>query len=153
MIENNKVEYTESEYIEKLVSLFRALQKNFSDYFVEKTEQFGFSGSQLFSILAIYKNPEINIQELSKLLNLSKSTVSGIVDRLVDQGVIIREIPEENRRTVKLSLSQDFSKKFNVVEIRNEFFADIAKNASIDDLKEVVRGLEKFQELIDKSKK
>lgn len=43
-------------------------------------------------------------------MNLTKSTVSGIVDRLEKQGVVIREIPKDNRRIVKLSISEDFKK-------------------------------------------
>ncbi|MFL0266964.1 MarR family winged helix-turn-helix transcriptional regulator [Candidatus Clostridium radicumherbarum] len=149
---NSSTEQSANEYIEKLMILYRALLKDFNEYFIEKTKEFGFSGSQWFSINAIYENPGINLQELSKKLNLSKSTVSSLVDRLVEQGYIIREIPEDNRRIVKLSLSNYFYEKFNLKNIRSEYFADISKNASIEDLKEVVNGLEKFQELINKSK-
>ncbi|WP_243156354.1 MarR family transcriptional regulator [Clostridium sp. C8-1-8] len=141
-----------SEYIERLMTLFRNLQKDFNDYFIEKAKQYGFSGSQLFSIHAIYKNPGINIQELSKKLSLSKSTVSALIDKLVEQGSVIREIPEDNRRSVNLYLSEEFLGKFNIPEIRSQYFADMAKIASIEELKEVVTGLEKFQELINKGK-
>jgi MarR family transcriptional regulator, organic hydroperoxide resistance regulator len=152
MIENDNLEQELKKYNEKIMYLFVTLQKDFRDYFFEKSKQYGFSGSQLILISTINKNPGINLQDLSKKIYLSNSTVSGMIDRMVSQGHVIREIPEDNRRTVKLYLSKDFLNKFDIEEIRSSYLSNIAMDASAEELKEIINGLEKFHELIKKSR-
>jgi DNA-binding MarR family transcriptional regulator len=114
--------------------------------------QYGFTFPQMFLIFSLNKNPGTNLHDLSKQLELSKSTVSGIVDRLVSQRVVIREIPEEDRRTVKLSLSPDFLKEFNIQEVKDHLLTDLIKDAPVEDLDNIIYGLEKLLELLNKNK-
>ncbi|EGW38587.1 marR family protein [Desulfosporosinus sp. OT] len=119
----------------------------------EKSRQYGFTGPQIGLIYGLHKNPFSTLNELSDYLGLSKSTVSGIVDRLVGQGVIIREIPENNRRIVRLSLSPEFEKNNVLKELMNKYFADILKEASEEDIEKIISGLEILYTLINKNDK
>jgi MarR family transcriptional regulator, organic hydroperoxide resistance regulator len=137
---------------EKILLLFRTLQKDFKEYLFERSKQYGFTGPQIILMFMLYKNPGISLHELSDQMELSKSTVSGIVDRLVNQGIVMREIPEENRRVIRLSLSPDFLNECNLSEIRDEYLADIIKDASPEELDKIIYGLEKLHELMSRNK-
>jgi DNA-binding MarR family transcriptional regulator len=79
---------------------------------------------------------------LSERLGLSKSTVSGIVNRLVAQKIVVREIPEENRRTVKLSLEQKFIQVNDLIKLRDQFFAQIVATATVEEVETITAGLD-----------
>lgn len=136
---------------ERVVSLFKAIHKVYRDQIYKKSRQYGFTGPQIGLIMGLHKNPFSTLNELSECLGLSKSTVSGIVDRLVSQGVVIREIPESNRRIVRLSLSPEWQKNNAIQELMNNYIYDTLKNASAEEMERIILGLEILYSLISKS--
>lgn len=56
----------------------------------------------------LLKNGRMKISELSEKVNLSNSTVSGILDRLEKQGFVSRERSVEDRRTVYVTATEKF---------------------------------------------
>lgn len=137
-----------SERAEKVMTLFKSIQKMYREQFFEKTKQFGFTGPQLGIIFGLHAKPFITLNEMSEHMGLSKSTVSGIVDRLVSQGVVKREIPEDNRRIVRLSLSQDFLNNNDLICLKNNYIFDIVKVASQEDMEIIIAGLDKLNTLM-----
>lgn len=115
---------------ERVVYLFKAVHKIYRDQIYEKSRQYGFTGPQIGLIIGLYKNPYITLKEMSECLGLSKSTVSGMVDRLVGQGVVTREIPEDNRRIVRLLLSPEFKKNNILKELTNKYIIESLKDAA-----------------------
>lgn len=147
---NQKVELQDlwSNPSERVVYLFKAVHKIYRDQIYEKSRQYGFTGPQIGLIIGLSKNPYITLKDMSECLGLSKSTVSGMVDRLVGQGVVIREIPQDNRRTVRLSLDPDFQKNNFLKELANKYINDSLKNASEEDLNKIITGLEILHKLL-----
>jgi DNA-binding MarR family transcriptional regulator len=137
---------------ERVVYLFKAVHKIYRDQIYEKSRQYGFTGPQIGLIIGLHKNPYITLKEMSECLGLSKSTVSGMVDRLVGHGVVIREIPEDNRRIVRLSLSPDFQKNNVLKELADKYINDSLKDASEEDLDKIITGLEILYRLIKTEK-
>jgi DNA-binding MarR family transcriptional regulator len=137
---------------ERVVYLFKAVHKMYRDQIFEKSRQYGFTGPQIGLIIGLSKNPYITLKEMSECLGLSKSTVSGMVDRLVGQGVVIREIPEDNRRIVRLSLDPEFQKNNVLKELANKYINDSLKDASEEDLDKIITGLEILYKLIKTEK-
>ena len=133
---------------ERVVFLFKSIQKKYRDQIFEKSRQYGFTGPQIGLIIGLHKNPYLTLKEMSECLGLSKSTVSGIVDRLVEKGVVLREIPEDNRRIVRLSLSSDFQKNNVLKELTNKYINDSLKDASEEDLNKIITGLEILYQLL-----
>jgi len=138
---------------ERVVFLFKSIQKIYREHIFEKSRQYGFTGPQIGLIIGLYKNPFITLNEMSECLGLSKSTVSGIVERLVGQGVVIREIPENNRRIVRLSLSPEFQKNNVLQELINQYITDTIKGASEEEIEKIISGLEILHTLIEKNNK
>jgi len=89
------------------------------------------------------KHGEQKVSELSLKMGLSDSTVSGILDRLEQKDIIKRERTKNDRRVVKISLTgkskelcNDFRKK------REEFFTQLLKSLSEQEIKDIIKGLE-----------
>ncbi|KUO77343.1 MAG: MarR family transcriptional regulator [Desulfosporosinus sp. BRH_c37] len=137
---------------ERVVYLFKSIQKIYRDQLFEKSRQYGFTGPQIGLIIGLHKNPYLTLKEMSECLGLSKSTVSGIVDRLVEKGVVLREIPADNRRIVRLSLSPDFQKNNVLNEFATKYINDTLINASQEDLDKIITGLEILYRLIKTEK-
>lgn len=136
---------------EKVLILFRSIHKIFKDQVFEKSKQYGLTVPQLGVIFVLNKHPFITLNEVSERMGLSKSTVSGIVDRLVARGIVIREIPEDNRRIVRLSLSPDFLKNNDLIDLKNKYLSDIIKDAAPEDIEKIVTGLERLYSLMNKA--
>ncbi|AFQ42868.1 MarR family winged helix-turn-helix transcriptional regulator [Desulfosporosinus meridiei] len=135
---------------ERIVFLFKSIHKIYRDHLYKKSRQYGFTGPQIGLIMGLHKNPFSTLNELSECLGLSKSTVSGIVDRLVNQGVVIREIPENNRRIVRLSLSPDWQKNNALHDLMHKYINDTLANASKNELEKIILGLETLYSLLAK---
>ena len=137
---------------EKVISLFKSVQKIYKDLLFEKSRQYGFTGPQIGLIMGLYRNPCLTLNEASRFLGLSKSTVSGIVDRLVTQGVVLREIPEDNRRIIRLSLAPEFLRSNVLKDFKDEFAANIFKNASEEEIEKITSGLEILHRLMKETR-
>ncbi|QIB70162.1 MarR family transcriptional regulator [Aminipila butyrica] len=140
------------ESAEQIARLLKTARKELGDYTFEKARQFGFTGPQLFLAFVLQKHPGLSLQELSDKLSLSKSTVSGMVDRLVGQGDVIREIAPGDRRSVKIFLSPDFAQRHNLLEIKRQLMTDLIRNVPEEDLELVTKGLEKICQIVQKAK-
>lgn len=133
---------------DRIIELYKAIHKIFRDQLWEKSKKYGFTGPQIGLIFGLYKKPYITLHELSEHVGLSKSTVSDIVERLVVQGVVIREIPSDNRRIVRLSLSPEFLKNNDLIDLKNKYIEGIIKMAGPKDIEDIITGLEKLYSLM-----
>ena len=137
---------------DEIIEIFKNIKKSLSCKFKKSAKQFGFTPPQLSVIFHLYEIPSITLNELSDHMGLTKSTVSGIVDRLSNQGVVIREIPKDNRRIVKLSISEEFKKNKDICDIKKNFVSDLISNSIKDmdseEVEKMIYGLRQFSLLI-----
>ncbi len=61
--------------------------------------------SKKYQLSMIRQNPKLSLRELAKKVNLSPSTTSEVVEKMVQAGLVEREQSEKNRRRIELSLS------------------------------------------------
>ena len=141
-----------SENAETILNLFGILKQDFREYSDRKARSCSLTGPQILLIDTLYKNPGINLQDLSEKLRMAKSNASVIVERLVSKGIVLREVPEENRRTVKIQLSPDFQEQYDELKYKQQYWSDMFRNATEDELLIIIRGLEQWHELFEKSK-
>jgi DNA-binding MarR family transcriptional regulator len=72
--------------------------------------------SQCHTIVEIGRAGVMSINQLSELLGLDKSTVSRSVDKLVNDGLLVRTEHQDDRRYVVLQLTEEGQKVFAAVE-------------------------------------
>ncbi|MEY7999683.1 MarR family winged helix-turn-helix transcriptional regulator [Clostridium sp. Mt-5] len=141
---------------DEIIKIFKNINSVLRCKFQEFARQYGFTAPQLTVIFHLYKMPGMTLNELSNHLMLTKSTVSGIVKRLVNQGIVIREIPEDNRRIVKLSISEDFKKDNDIVGIKKALISQCIsysiRNMNPNKVDEVIEALKYFSLLLNRDK-
>jgi len=64
-----------------------------------------FNFRELRVILFIGHNQSCIMRELSDALGIAESTTTGLVDRMVDKGLVVRESDKQDRRIVRLKLT------------------------------------------------
>ena len=109
----------------------------------------GMSAPQGMVIGLLSKNKKMKITELSNHLALSNSTVSGIVDRLEAQEMVVRERSKEDKRVVYVSISPNFE------DMHKAFHKQIEKNiqnimsqGSPEELNKIFEGLDVLKKLL-----
>ncbi len=63
------------------------------------------TGPQRNAMQVLVRTGGLSLKELSRHLGLAHSTVSGIVDRLEKQGMVVREVNESDRRLTCITVS------------------------------------------------
>lgn len=66
----------------------------------------GLSTNELTIIRIISEKEEVIIKDILEVLNLPKSTLTSIIDRLENRNIIIRVISKRDRRSYKLELTE-----------------------------------------------
>lgn len=138
--------------IQKIMNLLRVIQGNLNCHMQSSAESFGLTTSQFMVMFEIYNNEDISLIDLSQKLDLPKSSVSRLVDQLVKQEIVIRKIPKENRRTVKLSIASEFIQKKDVSNIASGLNDSIIGNLEPQKADQIISALEDLI-LVIKSKK
>jgi len=138
---------------DEIIEIFKSIKKAISFKSEKSAKKYGFTAPQIGVIFHLYMMPSITLQSLSEHMNLTKSTVSGIVDRLEKQGVVTREIPKDNRRIVKLSISEEFKKNNDICSIKKKFVSDLLsdslKKTNPEEVEKIIYGLRQFQLMLN----
>lgn len=90
----------------------------------------GVTGPQRLVLRLIEERPEASANEISRIMHLNRSTVSGIVRRLEAEGFLRREQHREDGRVHRLVLTE---KGLTVVQLRQGTI-----EAAVDNLREKV---------------
>ena len=103
----------------------------------------GVSLPKCHSILELFSNKSMTLNELSDKLHLDKSTVSRTVESLVRDGYVDRSIPSDNRRKVIIKLTgkgMDEARRIN--RVNDAYFGAILDSMPEKDLPVFLRSFE-----------
>jgi len=85
---------------EEIVTLVRALRRDLLRNPAEDAESEGLTGPQVSVMACLVSKGPTTLTEVSRILGMSHSTASGIVDRLQARGLVRRaQDPDDQRRT------------------------------------------------------
>lgn len=99
--------------------------------------------AQLKSLLFINFEGETNFRNLAAALGVSPPNVTGIVDRLVEHGLVSREYNPLNRREQKLKLTPAGKELINGLRERlNSRLSSLLERLEIQDLAALAQGLQ-----------
>ncbi len=90
----------------EIVGLFRSLRRHLVRGSRAELARSGLTAAQVSVISLLGTNSEMTLGDLSRELELSHSTVSGIVDRLQAKGLVVRKPSPDDRRYVQISLAE-----------------------------------------------
>jgi len=89
----------------RILTAIRRVIRSVDKYSRKINTELGLTTPQLLCLDALGKNDHIITKELAQRVNLSESTVIGIVDRLEAKQYLSRQRSKEDRRKVYLSLT------------------------------------------------
>lgn len=91
--------------LDEIVSSFRRISHAFQQLLWKDAEELEITPTQLMVLRKLSMHPDIGITDLAELLHLGNSAASGVVDRMVKAGLVIRQRSESDRRSFKLSMT------------------------------------------------
>lgn len=106
---------------------------------------------QINALKILYSNKKMKLTELSQEMKLANSTVSGIIDRLEQQGLVERVRSHEDKRIVYLILSPKTDDiKDDIHDTVNEYLASLVSKGSPEEVNDVVKGLKTLKDLLNR---
>lgn len=125
--------------LKELNALFN---KNLKQYFT----QWGLTSPQILVLSLLGESKEMKISDIACSMGMADSNISGIVDRLEKTGFVERIRSTEDRRIVKVKLTDKVDEIENnlVTELEN-YFTQILSKFSQDELDEIIMSMEKLK--------
>jgi MarR family transcriptional regulator, organic hydroperoxide resistance regulator len=97
--------------------------------------------AQVKSLFYIYNEGTINFRQLAAAMKVTPSNVTGIIDRLVDQGLVSRTENPEDRRMLMLRLTEKGESLINNLrERRVSQVSAVLSKMTAEDLEAVQKG-------------
>jgi len=97
--------YQELEILTRLINLREILFAEISKAFAEQE----LNSTEIFVIYVLqHKRKEIKASELATELFLPLSTLTGIIDKMIEKGIVIRKRSNSDRRVVMIELNPEF---------------------------------------------
>lgn len=102
----------------------------------------GVTMSQCHAIVEIGRANEIYLNELAKILNLDKSTMSRTINKLVEDNLVVRESHPEDRRYIVIKLTDKGISVFkNIEENMSNYYKKIFVSIPQDKREQVLDSL------------
>jgi DNA-binding MarR family transcriptional regulator len=114
----------------EVVWLIRRLMQGSYIYNKELNKKYQVSAPQLASLLALFENGPMPPSQIAKYIMVNSSTVTGIIDRLEQKGLVERARISRDRRVITIALTEKGQ--------------ELAKNAPPPIQKKIVDGLKKL---------
>ncbi len=91
--------------VERVVATYESMMHSVASAHAPEFLEVGVTMSQAKVLYLVQATPGLRMSDLSARLGVSLSTVSGVVDRLVDQGLLTRRDDPADRRHVVLRIT------------------------------------------------
>jgi DNA-binding MarR family transcriptional regulator len=118
--------------------IVRALRESATD--IER--RLGISGAQLFVLQVLREGPAESLNDLAARTHTHQSSVSVVVARLVDRGLVSRERSEVDARRIRLALTQEGQELVrNAPEPVQRRLIEALERLPVDEVANLSRGL------------
>ena len=113
----------------------------------------GVTLARCHAIVEIGRSKEINLNSLAELLNLEKSTMSRTINNLVNESLVLREVHTENRRYIKIKLTEKGEEIFREIEkTMEDYYTDVISLVPVDKREQVLESLQILVNIVNANK-
>ncbi len=138
------------EYCHKISELLRNIDTKTVKLANQQYSHQNLTAQQISILLLLDDQGAMRVGDIGKVLNMVDSNVSAICSRLEHMGFIERFRQKEDQRVVKIQLTATARDKMTEIKSKVAKFQDLVfKNVAEDDLKDIVLGLTKYNNLLD----
>ena len=92
--------------IREIIYLIRRLMQAGELYTKELSKKYQVSAPQVNCLIALYENGPLPLSQVAKLIMVKSSTVTGIIDRLEQKGLVRRVRSSPDRRMITIELTE-----------------------------------------------
>jgi DNA-binding MarR family transcriptional regulator len=117
---DGRVDAAREAVIARIVATFDLMMDSVATAHAPEFLEVGVTMSQAKVLYLVQAAPDVRMSDLSARLGVSLSTVSGVVDRLVDQGLLNRRDDPADRRHVILRLTDAGTTQLELFRELNE---------------------------------
>lgn len=110
--------------IEEIMANFHAMRNKMHTRVMQPMSKNRITHSQIFVLAIIEQHHNIGLKEISKMLNISSSAATQLVEGLVENGYVVRKSDSKDRRALQLNLSVIGRK--HIAELKNKRIKIIA---------------------------
>jgi len=134
----------------EIIFSIRKLMQAGEFYTKELNKKYQVSAPQLNCLLSLYENGPLPPSQIAKHIMVKSSTVTGIVDRLEQKGLVKRFRNSPDRRIITIELT-DSGKNLaqNAPPPIQQKIIDGLKKLSIDELDQIILSLTKLTDMLD----
>lgn len=138
---------------EFIIKSVRYLDQYFEKSINEKAEKSGVTFPQLRVIKEVVKYQGISIKQISQNLNMAQSTVSGIVERLIKKGILLKKTNSHDKRFAEIWYTTDVSEflENHSKEFVSEAIRDVFRNLQSSDVEIITQGLQLLTTAVEKA--
>jgi len=131
-----------SDLISEIIKLEHRANRLIRQHSLDAWMELNLTIPQLKSLFFIANHPSTNSSKLAAALGVTPSNVTGIVDRLVEQGVVSRREKPEDRRALILKVTEKGEAILSGLrERRTSKMLGILGRMSMEELSYLARGL------------
>lgn len=137
--------------VDQLQQLINEITRYYSicDHFC--TEQLGITASQGYTLLAMPEADSITMNELSAKMKLATSTMTRMVDQLIQKRMMERQTDPEDRRVVRVNLTESgCGVKIKLKEIMQDVYSQVLGGIPIEEQDILLGSLEMLNKSIVK---
>ena len=143
-----------SSLINRIIQDQRAVNRVLRQYDPEVWMDLNLTIAQVKSLFFISNQGKVNFRMLAAALKVTPSNVTGIIDRLVEQGLVSRTENPEDRRMLTLALTaKGESLITSLRERRVSQMSDILKSLDIEQLQTISLGFGLLSKAVINSQK
>jgi DNA-binding MarR family transcriptional regulator len=102
--ENNQSESPRTK-VREIIFLIRKLMHGEELYTKELNRKYSITAAQLKCLLALYENGPLPPSQIAKHMMVNSSTVTGVIDRLEQKELVIRQRNSSDRRIINIQLT------------------------------------------------
>jgi MarR family transcriptional regulator, organic hydroperoxide resistance regulator len=131
--------------VQKLVRIFQLFER-------DQIKVHGFTTSQCYALIELYKAGSLTMNELSERMNLNTSTMTRIMDNLVRDKYVERDRDEADRRIVVVRLTEkgkEATGKLNDTVI--DYYRQIIANIPEGQMEEILKSVEILLKAFEKA--
>jgi len=114
--------------------------------------QYGITSSQGYTLLALPEKGTLSMNELSKAMGVDNSTMTRMVDQLVDKALVCRKLDEKDRRQVRIGLTaQGQEIRGHLEQALQSLYKEALGGIGEDERLTIIHGLKRLNEVFAKS--
>ncbi len=134
----------------EIIFAIRRLMQAGELYTKELNKKYQISAPQLNCLVTLYENGPLPPSRIANHIMVKSSTITGIVDRLEQKGLVARFRNSPDRRVITIELT-DAGKKLaeHAPPPIQQKIVDGLKRLSADEIMQIVLGLTKLTDLLD----